>query len=419
MEEVGHQAGLDGGVPAPVVVPVKPPPKNAPKGPKDAAELINLHGKDRSNKLQSLRVTRNAAVKILTKNSAKLRKACQQVLDLQDEVNEIKSEGMGAADSSNAGPEVEFDPNETQSRQRLVSELRALVEDYKMRCIGVRNQGRIRYPDLFNHSTVLGLGCCAPSASYQTFEWQHTKLRVFAEEFKLIFTAMYSNENENENRIKPKSLSSTKKRSREDVEQEERMINERMDKLKRTRRSAFETRTRVNEALKRQTERLYDRLEAIADMLNWSSLSSETHPCKNMFFDQEKAIECEGWGELREITHNIVAKVNEIRNEWRISTPESLSKPSVLIFAGSAPCSDWKEYDMLNSANKFFEEMLLAIFRSMFINDNLAENAFTKKVGRPRVHAQPGITPNNHAAGAAGVTALSELAGNSGVGTEV
>ena len=111
---------------------VKPPPRNAPKGPTDAEELILLHGKERSNKLQSLRVTRNAAVKIVKKNTAKLRDACQSVLSLHEELHELKSDTerdeaviLSTIFSTDASP----------SRQRLCAELDILVETYKSFCV--------------------------------------------------------------------------------------------------------------------------------------------------------------------------------------------------------------------------------------------------------------------------------------------
>ena len=254
---------------------VKPPPRNAPKGPTDAEELILLHGKERSNKLQSLRVTRNAAVKIVKKNTAKLRDACQSVLSLHEELHELKSDTerdeaviLSTIFSTDASP----------SRQRLCAELDILVETYKSFCVSVRNEARQQYGELFAHAAVVGYGACAPSTSFQTFEWEHTKLTAFAGEFKEIFHAMYSNSSTAENRLKPKGIANVKKRVREDEDLETGTSQvDRLDKLKRARRSAFETRSRVNEALKRQTIRLFERLESIADMLNWSSISSKKH----------------------------------------------------------------------------------------------------------------------------------------------
>ncbi len=393
---------VDGEIHQPVVV--KAPPRNAPKGPTDAAELILLHGKERSNKLQSLRVTRNAAVKIVKKNTAKLREACQSVLSLHEDLGEIKPEDAGDDQMLNSAS-YQTDANST--RARLCVELDEMVSLYKTYCVSVRNEARAQYGELFRHAAVVGFGACAPSTSYQTFEWEHTKLTAFAAEFKEIFHAMYSNSSTAENRLKPKGLANVKKRSREEEEEMAAGAQvDRVDKLKRARRSAFETRSRVNEALKRQTIRLFERLESIADMLNWSSISSNNHSGRDDAFDLMKAQPMADWAQLQNLTQQIADKCKDLRDECRLSNPEILAKPAVSVFAASGPCSDFKEYNFLNSNNPYFDSLLCSIFKWMFTNEIKEDNSYAKKVGRPRVHQGSGAGQS-----VAGVENLISMAG--------
>ena len=370
-------------------VPSAPRARSAAKTNVDASELVLLHGKDRSNKLQSLRVTRNAAVKIVTKNTKKLRDACQNVLALHDKLHELKD---GVRDEV-VTLDTLYDRDANASRKSLCNEMDALCDQYKARCIAVRNEGRSQYPELFKHAAVVGYGACAPSSSFQVFEWEHTKLTAFASEFKNIYMAMFTNSTDEENRIKSKGNQHYKKRPREEEDEGGDHMNE-MDKVKRARRSAFETRSRVNEALKRQTIRLFERLESIADMLNWTEISSKNNENSIQAFDTEKARNCPNWNELTDLTISICLKACEIRDECKSANPEIIAKPAVNVFATSGPCSDFKEYQFHNSAQPYFEGILTEIFQAMFKNELLNENAYEKKVGRPRVHQPPGGGPS-------------------------
>lgn len=363
--------------------------RNVTKGPTDAAELKLLHGKDRSNKLQSLRVTRNAAVKIVVKNTGKLRDACQSVLTLHDQLHELKD---GVKDDNLATTTI-YTVDNNGHRRDLCGQLDQLVDQYKARCTEVRNAGRQNDPELFKHAAVVGYGACAPSSSFQVFEWEHTKLTAFAAEFKDIYMAMFTNADEGENRLKSKGNQHYKKRPREEDEEDGGHVD-RVDKLKRARRSAFETRSRVNEALKRQTIRLFERLESISDMLNWTDISSKNNEQAGLAFDVNKAAQCPGWSELRNLTQHICEKAREIRDECKSTSPEVLAKPAVNVFAISGPCSDFKEYEFHNSVNPYFDTTLGEIFKAMFKNENEHDNKYHKKVGRPRVHQATGGAPN-------------------------
>ena len=102
----------------------------------------------------------------------------------------------------------------------------------------------------------------------------------------------------------------------------------------------------------------------------------------------------------------IVYKCKEIREECRLTNPEILAKPAVSVFAASGPCSDFKQYDFLNSVNPYFDTILCGIFKVMFTNEVESENMYPKKVGRPRVHQSGGAIP-----GTAGVENLISVAG--------